>query len=567
MKVSRLFGKTVKKVPRDIKVTSHKLLYQGGFIRELAAGRYDFLPLGFRVWEKVRRVIGEEMDKIGCQRVITPTLHPIEIWKTTNRDKAYGKALMRVEDRRGSEFAIGATAEGVFVDLFKKFQPSYKELPVYLYQFSSKFRDEARARGGLLRVREFTMKDAYSFDRTEKDFLKTYNKFKKSYLDIAKRLGLEIVVVESDSGELGGDYAHEFMVPSEVGSDTILTCECGYAANVEAAEFLRDEKNIEDKPGDMKEQEAKRGPTIADGVKFYDLPAWRQIKTVIYVTDTSDFVAVSVRGDLEINEVKLTRVLDANSLRQATEEEINKLGSVVGFVSPLKLKIKKVGDLSLKTVRNFSTGADARHRDNVNVNYPRDFKVDIEADIANAPDGSICAKCKKGKLKATPAIEWGNIFKYDHFYTKPMKGFFVDEDGKEKPAWMGAYGIGVGRSVAAIIEKNHDKNGIIWPREVAPYQVHLVSVGESNKVAKESEKVYHNLLRDKIEVLWDDRDISPGAKFADADLIGIPLRLVISEKTIAKKAYEWKERKNKETEMVEPDKLSQKIADYYKVDA
>ncbi len=564
MKTSRLFGKTVKKTPRDIKITSHKLLYQGGFIRELAAGRYDFLPLGFRVWNKVRRIIQEEMDAIGCQRVITPTLHPIEIWKETNRDKAYGEALMRVEDRRGAEFAIGATAEGVFVDLFSKFQPSYKELPVYLYQFSSKFRDEARARGGLLRVREFTMKDAYSFDRTEEDFLKTYDKFKQAYLDTAKRLGLDIVVVESDCGELGGDYAHEFMVPSEVGSDTILTCKCGYAANVEAAEFVRDEKNAKDKEGTMKVQEAKRGPTIADGVKLYNQPAWRQIKTVIYVTGAGDYVAAVIRGDLEINEAKLRLALDTHSLRQASEDEIAKLGSIVGFVSPLKVKVKKVVDPSLKTARNFSTGADEFQKDTINVNYPRDFQADIEADIANAPDKSVCAKCKKGKLEAKAAIEWGNIFKYDHFYTKPMKGFFVDEDGQEKPAWMGAYGIGVGRSVAAIVETNYDENGIIWPKEVAPFQVHLLSIGADKKVAKEAEGVYNNLLRDKIEVLWDDRDISPGEKFADADLLGIPIRLVVSAKTMNRNAYEWKERLAADAVDVSPQDLTKKIRDYYK---
>ncbi|MFC1721342.1 proline--tRNA ligase [Patescibacteria group bacterium] len=563
MKVSRLFGKTVKKVPRDIQVKSHELLYKGGFIRELAAGRYEFLPLGFRVWNKVLRIIEREMNILGCQRVITPTLHPIEVWKETNRDKAYGKALMRVKDRRGAEFAIGATAEGVFVDMFRQAHPSYKDLPIYLYQFSSKFRDEPRARGGLLRVREFTMKDAYSFDRTEEDFLRTYEAFKKSYLKIAKRLGLEVIVVESDSGELGGDYAHEFMVPSKVGSDTILICECGYAANVETAEFICDSKNSKGTIAEMQEKEAKRGPTIADGVKFYGSPACQQIKTVIYSTDKGEFVAAVIRGDLGINEIKLKNALGVHDLRQATDEEIAQLGSVVGFVSPLNLKIKKVGDSSLKTVQNFSTGADEFQKDTINVNYPRDFKVDIETDIANAVEGSSCPKCKKKKLKATPAIEWGNIFKYDHFYTDPMKGFFRDEDGQEKPAWMGAYGIGLGRSVAAIAETHNDDKGIMWPKEVAPFHVHLLSVGKDKKVAKDAEVLYNEMLAQKIEVLWDDRDISPGEKFADSDLLGIPIRLVISEKTMAKQQYEWKARDSQDLEMIGAGDLMKKIKKYY----
>lgn len=563
MKFSRLFGKTVKKAPTDIRVISHKFLYQGGFIRELVAGRYEFLPLGFKVWEKVLRVIDGEMKKIEAQRVLTPTLHPIELWKETKRDQAYGAALMRVKDRRGAEFALGATGEGIFVDMIRKFKPSYKDLPIYLYQFSDKFRDEARARGGLLRVREFTMKDAYSFDRTEKDFLKTYKIFRQAYLDIAQRFDLPVIVVESDNGELGGDYAHEFMVPSDVGEDTVLQCSCGYAANLERAEFVRDEKNLDEPMKEMKAAEAKRGPTIADGVKLYGQPAWHQIKTVIYVTEREEYLAVSVRGDLEINEVKLRRLLKANSLRQATAEEITKLGSVVGFVSPLKLTIKKVGDTSLRTVRNFSTGADQLQRDTINVNFPRDFQVEIEGDVANAPAGSVCARCKKSKLKALSTIEWGNIFKYDTFYTKPMHGVFVDADGAEKELWMGAYGIGLGRTIATIIETHHDAKGIIWPKEVAPYQVHLVTVGEDKKVDSESQMVYDTLIKNGIEVLWDDRDVSPGVKFADADLIGIPVRLVVSPKTLDKKCYEWKERAKKELKLVPAPELVTTVKKYY----
>lgn len=563
MKVSRLFGKPVKRIPGDIQVVSHKFLYQGGFIRELVAGRYDFLPLGFRVWEKVLRIIDEEMKKIEAQRVLTPTLHPIEIWKETKRDQAYGSALMRVKDRRGAEFAIGATAEGIFVDMVRKFKPSYKDLPIYLYQFSDKFRDEVRARGGLLRVREFTMKDAYSFDRSEKEFLKTYKVFWQAYLKIARRFDLPVVVVESDNGELGGDYAHEFMVPSEVGEDTVMQCSCGYAANLERAEFVRDDKNLKEPRQEIKMQAAKRGPSIADGVKLYGQPAWHQIKTVVYVTDRGEFLAVSLRGDLDVNEVKLKRLVKANDLRPATDKEIAGLGSVVGFVSPLKIKVKKIGDPSLRTVRNFSTGADELYRDTVNVNYPRDFQVEIEADIAKAADGNKCARCRRGKLKAITTVEWGNLFKYDTFYTKPMHGVFVDEDGREKELWMGAYGIGLGRTISIVIEKHHDAHGIIWPKEIAPYQVHLITVGKEARVAKESQMIYDNLIKNDWEVLWDERDVSPGVKFADADLIGIPLRIVVSPKTLDRKGYEWKERAKKELKIIKADELIPAVKKYY----
>ncbi len=565
MRVSKLFGKTQKKVPRDIKIKSHELLYQGGFIRELVAGRYEFLPLGFKVWDNVRKVIGEEMDKIDCQRIMTPTLHPIELWQKTNRDKAYGKSLMRLKDRRGAEFALGATGEGLLVDMIRKENLSYKDLPIYLYQFSSKFRDELRARGGLLRAREFVMKDAYSFDRTEDDFMKTYDRFKQAYLDIAKRFELNVLVVQSDPGELGGDYAHEFMVPSKVGSDTIMTCKCGYAANLEKAEFVRGENNIDEAEGKIETQEAKHGATVKDQKKFYNCEAWQILKTVVYATEKGEFIAAVIRGDLEINEIKLKNIIQAHELRQATPDEITKLGSVVGFVSPINLKVKKIGDLSLKTSKNFYTGADELEKDTINVNYGRDFEVDIEADIANAPENSTCGVCKKDKLEATSTIEWGNIFKYDHFYTKPMKGFFTDDDGKEKPLWMGAYGIGLGRSISTIVENHHDDKGIIWPKSVTPYHIHLISVGKDKEVAKEAQALYNDMFSQGIEVIWDDRQISPGEKFADADLLGIPIRLVISEKTEKANKYEWKERSKKDFEMIDKDSLINKVKEFYEL--
>ncbi|EKD49379.1 MAG: hypothetical protein ACD_63C00167G0007, partial [uncultured bacterium] len=360
-----------------------------------------------------------------------------------------------------------------------------------------------------------------------------------------------------------GDYNHEFMVKSDAGGDTAIICDCGYAANVEKAEFLRDEKNLGESEKKIMVKIAKRGPTIADGVKFYDKPAWNQIKTIIYQINGKEFIAAVIRGDLDVNEIKLKNVLNAHNLRQATDDEINSLGSVRGFVSPLNLKIKKVGDLSLKTVKNFSTGADELEKDTTNVNYKRDFNVDIETDIAIAKKGMVCSKCRKLKLKEINTTEWGHIFKYDHFYTEPMEGFFVDADGKDKPMWMGAYGIGIERAMAIVVETHNDKNGIIWPKSVTPYKVHLINLGKSREVYKKAEEVYNKLLKSEVEVLWDDREISAGIKFADADLIGIPIRLVMSEKTIEKDSVEWKERSENDVDLIKIDDLIGEVENYY----
>ena len=553
MRYSKIFGKTVRQAPLEAQAVSHQLLHQAGFIRSLVAGRYTFLPLGFRVWEKIVRIIDEEMERVGSQRLMTPTLHPIDLWRATARDQAFGAGLMRLKDRRGAEFALGATAEGVMVDLVKKFKPSYKDLPIVIHQFSQKFRDELRARGGLLRVREFVMKDAYSFHANEKSLMKTYQAMYRAYKRILKRLDLKGMAVEAFSGAIGGKYCHEFMVESPAGEDYFLLCQkCGYAANKERAEFVRKKINFKEK---MKPLKIIKQPewveTMEDNVKHYQLPKARFIKNVVYKTAKGKMIIAVIRGDLEVNEVKLANLLGEKIISATDKDIIKKLKSKPGWVHSWGHQgAFYVGDLSLRTVRNFIGGQKEKTTDSINVNYPRDFQVDQEGDIALAKEGDICARCQEGKLAERRSIEFGHVFKLDDFYTKPMRGTFVDKDGRKKVMLMGSYGIGVGRAMALVVETHHDEKGIIWPEPVAPFAAYLFGItnGES-KIIKLVGDVYQELLTAEIEVLYDDREeVSAGVKFADADLIGIPVRLVISEKT--GKKIEWKRRDQKKTELL-----------------
>ncbi len=561
MRYSKLFGKTVKEVSNEIKLISHKLLYQAGFIRESVAGRYFFLPLGIRVRDKLVNIVEEEMDKAGAQKMITPVLHPIELWEETNRTDSVGFELMSIEDQRGGKFALGGTAEEMMVDVVRKFNVSYRDLPFNIYQFSQKFRDEKRARGGLLRVREFLMKDAYSFHANEEDFKEEYQKMWDTYTTIFERCGLETITIESDNGYIGGDYCHEFVVESEAGeSRFLMTEDRSYAAHEEVAVFKNEDVNPEEEELPMEVKDAPRGPTIEDGAKLYDQPAWRQIKTIVFVTDADEKVMVSLRGDLDVNEIKLCHVLKCHNIRGATEEEVKELGSCVGFVSPLKLDIKKIGDPSLKTVKNFYTGADEHQKDTLNVNYGRDFEVDVMADVALPP--SSCKTEDDKELIEGKGIEVGNIFQLGtHYSTKMARAVFTDKDGKEKPYYMGCYGIGIGRTMATIVEKFNDDKGIIWPKAVAPFQVYLISIGDVNK---EAEELYEQMLSEGVDVLYDDRDERPGSKLNNADLIGIPLRIVISSRTLEKGSVEWKERNESDAKGVKLSDVVQLIKEFYK---
>lgn len=562
MRYSKLFGKTIKNAPKDATLPSHKLLYQAGFIRESTAGRYYFLPLGQRVHDKIKRIIKEEMDKAGGQEMVTPVLHPKELWKETNRTTSVGFELMSIKDRNEFEFVLGGTAEEMMVDVVRKFQLSYKDLPFNIYQFSTKFRDEMRARGGLLRLREFVMKDAYSFDSSEENFKKEYKNMWETYSKIFSRLGLRTVVVESDNGYIGGEYCHEFVVESEAGESKFYMTEDGsYAAHEEVTKFQRDNKNLDEEMRPMQKVDAVRGTTMEDGVKLHGLPMWQQMKDFLAVDEKGRFILAVTRGDFDVNEIKLMHVVKAYALRHATAEEVRKLGSEPGFLSPvgLKEKAKKngielviVGDTSLRTVKNMYTGDNALHKDLMDVNIDSDYSVDIEADIALAREGDIAENGQK--LIAKRGIEVGNIFQLGFHYSSRMKdATFTDEQGKKQPYYMGCYGIGLARTMATLVEQFHDERGIVWPKNVAPFTVHLIALQQGER----GESLYQTLVEKGIEVLYDDRDVSAGQKFADADLLGIPVRLVVSEKTGDK--VEWKNRAESHNELMTTEEVIDRL--------
>lgn len=559
MRYSQLFGKTSKTVTKDAIVASHRLLLQAGFIRQLSAGRYTFLPLGLKVCKKIENIIRQEVEKTGAQELIVPTLHPLELWQQANRDKKFGSAMMCVTDRNKAQFTLGATAEVIMLDLVKQFAPSYKDLPINIYQFSQKFRDETRPSGGLLRTREFVMKDGYSFHVDEADLKITYQKYWDAYLSIAQKLDLKVIVVESDNGAIGGAVSHEFMVESKAGEDTIVVCSCGYAANLEKATFVKEENNSSEALKPLEQVEAVRGTTMEDGVKLHQKPLWQQIKDVVFVDETGRFILAIIRGDYMVNETKLKNLVGANELRHASDEEIRvTLHSEPGFISPVKLEgALIVADDSLLKLVNAYGGSNQKNLDLINVNINRDYQPNIIGDIAEAENNYLCSKCQKEKLKLIKAVEFGNIFNIGYTYSDPMDGNFVDKDGSLKKMYMGSYGIGIGRAMAIDVEIHHDDTGIIWPKNIAPYQVHLIGLDGLGK------DLYQELLLKNIDVLFDDRDISAGAKFADADLIGIPIRLVISKRSQEKGGIEYKLRSEKESEIIEAKDLVSKIIKFY----
>ncbi len=560
MRYSRLFPKSSKQFSQEAILASHRLLSQAGYIKESVAGRYYLLPLGLRVQQKIQQIIKEEMDKAGYQELLTPILHPISLWKETKRTASVGFELMTVHDRNNSEFVLGGTAEEMLVDLVRKYQISYKDLPINLYQFSTKFRDELRAKGGLLRLREFVMKDAYSFAANEEDFIKEYKQMWQTYLKIFERLGLLVTVIESDNGYIGGEYCHEFVVPQESGeSRYFISADGSYAAHEDVAKIRLENKNIDEPEKPLEKVDATRGSTMEDGAKFHNLPLWRELKNVLFVDENGRFILAVIRGDLDVNETKLTHVSKVYLLRHATDEEIIDLvRSFPGFISPVgikngldkDLKMIIVADESLYTVKNAYSGANEKDKDYLNINMNRDFKADVIGDIAAAFEGAT-APSGAGVLTAKKGIEVGNIFQLGFYYSKKMTdATFFDKEGKPQPYYMGCYGIGLARTMATVVEEHHDQNGIIWPESIAPYRVHLIGLDLNDKeILSRAEKIYDSLCAQGIEVLFDDRvGVSAGEKFSNADLIGIPVRAVISKRTEDK--LEIKKRDQKQTQFI-----------------
>jgi len=554
MRYSKMFGKSVKQAPKDASFVSHKLLYQAGYIRESVAGRYFLLPLGMRVHDKIEKIIEEEMNAAGGQKMISPILHPIELWKETNRTNTTGFELMKVPDQRGNEFVLGGTGEEMFTDVVRKFNLSYKDLPLNIYQFSTKFRDERRARGGLLRVREFLMKDAYSFDVDEESFRKEYENMASTYFKIFGRMGLKTLRILSDNGYIGGEYCHEFVVEHPQGESKYLTTEGGsYMAHEDVAQFMREPEGMNE---EMKPMEIIKQPqwvkTMDDNVKHYNLPKARFLKNVVYKNRVSGEIIIAViRGDLQVNKTKLEHVVDAvGQLEDALDEDLYAIGTKPGYVHCWGLKgARYIGDLSLEYTKNFIGGQKEDKTDSINVNYGRDFKCEKLADIALAEEGHIFTD-GKSVLTAKRGMEVGNIFQLGYHYSSRMsRSEFVDKDGKKNKFYMGSYGIGIGRTLATLVEVNNDGKGIIWPIAVAPYYVHLVSIGKG--MLKEAEKLYRKLVDRDVEVLWDDRDeVSAGEKFSDADLIGIPFRVVVSERSIKEGGFEVKRRGEENSEVL-----------------
>jgi len=557
MRVSKLFQRTQREEPGEAALASHKLLLKAGMIHQIAAGIYSYLPLGFRALKKIEKVVREEMEGIGGQEILMPALQPLELWRETGRDLAFGKTLFVLRDRRDRELCLGPTHEEIIARLSSSLIRSYRDLPLLVFQIQTKFRDEPRARGGLVRLREFLMKDLYSMHADEESLSETYEEVIRAYERIYRRCGLEALLVEADSGAIGGKESHEFMVRSEGGEDEVVLCpSCGYAANVEKALFRK--PSLPEEPLlPLEEVETPGVKTIEDLARFLGISEDRTLKAVFYWAD-GEVVLVAIRGDLEVNEVKLKNLLGCRELRLADEEEVAKAGLVPGSASPIGIKgLKKVADDSILLAKNLAAGANKPGWHFRNANYPRDYEVDLVGDIARADRGSPCARCG-APLELWRAIEVGHLFKLGTIFSEKFGAYYLDREGRKRPVVMGCYGLGLDRLLAAIIEQNHDEKGIIWPLEIAPFQIYLCPLGmDDPEIRRKAEELYMLLGRAGFEVLYDDREESPGVKFNDADLLGIPVRLVISKRTLKTGSVEVKRRDQEQGELVPQDEIAE----------
>ncbi len=574
MLLSKYLLPTLKEIPREVELPSHQLMIRSGIMRQLASGIYEWLPLGLRVLHKVENIIREEMDSIGAQEISLPAMQPRELWEESGRWDFYGKELIRLKDRNRRDFCLGPTHEEVITDLVRREVRSYKELPLLLYQFQIKFRDEIRPRFGVIRAREFYMKDAYSFDATDKNAETSYNNVFEAYSRIFQRCGLKFQSVEAQTGAIGGAFSHEFMVIADSGEEIIVSCKCGYAANLEKAECVPPAKVVPSgrKAGkkselkELEEVETKNMKTVEEVGKFLKEKPDKFIKTLVYKTN-GECVIVMIRGDHEVNESKVKSYLGVNEIFLADERTIEEVtGAPLGFAGPvgLKVKCKLLADYSVEGIVNGVTGANKKDYHLKNVNINRDYSIDEILDLRKAKEGDVCPKCGK-TLEFSRGIEVGHTFKLGTKYSKALRATFLDKDGKEKYFVMGCYGIGVSRVVAAAIEQSHDQNGIIWSLPIAPFQVLILPINyEHEKMKAISNRIYKQLESAGYEVLMDDRDERAGVKFKDADLIGIPVRITVGEKTLAKNIVEVKLREEEEVREVEPDQVQRLIQELTK---
>lgn len=566
MRMSRLFLYTLFQDPQDAEIISHKLMLRAGLIRKLSAGIYSYLPLGLRVLHKMINIVREEMDKIGAQEVLLPALHPASLWEETGRWEAYGEDMFKLIDRKKSPFGLGPTHEEIITDLVRKEVKSYRQLPLSLYQIQTKFRDEPRPRFGIIRGREFLMKDAYSFHTSDKDAEETYHKFYNAYEKIFTRCGLKFQIVEAESGLIGGAFSHEFMAFSPAGEDKMVSCnKCHYAANLEKAECGIRPKTEDQKlkTEELKLVETPGMKTVEEVSNFLKVSPSQLVKTLIYKAD-GKIIGVLISGDAQVNESKLRNAIGVKELELADSETIEKATkSPVGFAGPIGLNIPLIVDASIQAKTNFVVGGNKADAHYLNANFDRDFKVTRFRDIKIVQDNDPCPKCSEGSLTISHGIELGHTFKLGTKYSVAMNANFLDEKGQEHPIIMGCYGIGVSRLIAAYIEQNNDERGIIWQPNIAPYEVLIIPINVSDAEQRDlAEKVYELLLREKISVLLDDRDERPGRKFTDADLIGIPIQIIIGSKTQSSGKIEICYRRTKEKVFEPVENLVQIIKDY-----
>ena len=552
MHFSKLFIPTLKESPADAEVISHKLMVRAGMIRQLASGIYSILPLGLRVLRKVEQIIREEMNQIGGQEVFLPSIQPAELWVESKRWDFYGKELLRIKDRHGREFCYGPTHEEVITDIVRREIKSYRQLPILLYQIQTKFRDEVRPRFGIMRGREFMMKDAYSFHADEKDTQHTYHQMAKAYTKIFDRCGLKFKQVQADSGTIGGSFSHEFAVLADSGEDEIGFCEtCDFASNLEMAESKPPSPSAPPStPQDLKEVETPGKKSVKEVAGFLNLPAQQIVKTIL-LENENGLVTGLVRGDHEINLVKMKNLIGCEWLQPAGEKAFSKHPELHrGYIGPVGLDLPVYADHEISVLHDFVTGANKPSTHFTGVQVQRDLKIEKFGDIRTVQAKDPCPRCEDGKYQVKRGIEVGHIFILGTKYSSAMKAVFLDQYGKENALVMGCYGIGVGRTAAAAIEQNNDERGIIWPRNLAPFQVIIIPVNYSNSDLKNAcDTLYNRLQETGIETLLDDRSDRLGGKLKDADLMGIPLQIIIGPKSLSAGQVEIKIRKTNESSL------------------
>ena len=562
-RMSQLFSQTLREAPSEAEVISHQLLLRAGFIRQLAAGVFTYLPLAWRSLRKIEDILREEIDAIGGQELKMPVVHPADLWQETGRWYEIGPELARLKDRQGRDMALAMTHEEVVADLARRDIRSYKQLPQLIYHIQTKFRDDPRPRAGLVRVREFDMKDSYSLDRDEAGLDKQYRAHYQAYFNIYNRCALPTLAVGSDVGMMGGTLAHEYMYLTPIGEDTLMLCDtCGYSANRQIARFIKPSAPQEDaRP--VEKIPTPDTKTIDALATLLNIPKSKTAKAVFLAAtvpqdgrDVERFIFAVIRGDMEVNETKLANAVKASALRPATEDEIRAVGAEPGYGSPVGVRgAVIVADDAVASSPNLVAGANEPGYHLLNVNLGRDYTADIVTDIAAACEGDGCPQCGK-PLRASRGVEVGNIFKLGTRYTDAMGATFLDEDGQARPIVMGSYGIGLGRLLACVAEEHHDDKGLIWPVTVAPYHVSLVWLpSNSAETQAAAERIYQSLRESGVEVLFDDRKATPGVKFADADLIGLPLRITVADRSLAQGGVELKRRDRKEITLVPEGKL------------